>query len=80
MIGVELQAEPWLIVSNPTATATEEQLKHMNAEIFQNNINYASKVGFSENYLWGVEWWYWMQKNHNDNSLVEAAKTLFNNN
>lgn len=79
VIGVELQAEPWLIVSNPTAIAPEEQLNHMNADIFQNNLNYATKVGFPENYLWGAEWWYWMQKAHGDSSMVNAAKTFFNN-
>jgi Beta-galactosidase len=79
VIGVELQAEPWLIISNPTVTAPEEQLKHMNPAIFQQNIDYATKVGFSENYLWGAEWWYWMQREHHDSSMVDAAKSLFNN-
>lgn len=78
VIGVELQAEPWLIVSNPTVTAKEEQLKHMNEDIFRNNIEYAAKVGLPENYLWGAEWWYWMQKEHSDSTMVNAAKELFN--
>lgn len=80
VIGVELQAEPWLIISNPEDTEPQEQLKHMNPQIFWNNINYATNTGFSENYLWGVEWWYWMQKTHGDNSMVNAAKNLFKNN
>jgi hypothetical protein len=80
VIGVELQAEPWLIVSNPTVTPPEEQLIHMNADIFQNNIDYATKVGFAENYLWGAEWWYWMQKEHGDGSMVKAAQYLFTKN
>lgn len=78
IIGVELQAEPWLKISNPSFTPHEEQLQHMNPDIFQSHIEYASKVGFSENYLWGVEWWYWIQKNHGDSSMVNAAKNLFN--
>lgn len=77
VIGVELQAEPWLIVSDPAGTVPEEQLKHMNGDIFQDNIAYATKVGFSENYLWGAEWWYWMQAKHGDSSMVNAAKNLF---
>lgn len=78
VIGVELQAEPWLIVSNPKGTEINEQLKHMNPDIFENNIQYAQNIGFSENYLWGAEWWYWLQKAHNDSSMVNAAKKLFN--
>ncbi len=79
VIGVELQAEPWLIISNPNATVPAEQLKHMNPQIFQNDIKYATKVGLPENYLWGAEWWYWMQKAHGDSSMVNTAKTFFNN-
>ncbi len=77
VIGVELQAEPWLKISNPAYTSHDEQVLHMNPKILQDNIDYATKVGFSENYLWGVEWWYWMQKNHDDDSMVNAAKKLF---
>ncbi len=78
VVGMELQAEPWLIISNPNATPPKDQLKHMNPEIFQSNIEYATKVGLAENYLWGVEWWYWMSKVHGDNSMVTTAKNLFN--
>ena len=79
VIGVELQAEPWLMESDPMYTVPEQQLEHMNAKIFENNINYATKVGFSENYLWGAEWWYWMQAKHGNSSMIEAAKNLFIN-
>ncbi len=78
VIGVELQAEPWLIIANPKATSPEEQLTHMNPDVFKNNIAYATKVGFPENYLWGVEWWYWMAREHNDSSMLNEAKTFFN--
>lgn len=77
VIGVELQAEPWLTIANPKATPPAEQLLHMNPIIFQKNINYATNVGFSENYLWGVEWWYWMQREHSDNSMTNKAKEFF---
>lgn len=79
IIGVELQAEPWLMISNPKATPPAEQLKHMNPEIFRSNIEYATRVGLPENYLWGAEWWYWMAKEHGDNSMINAAKTFFSN-
>ena len=79
VIGVELQAEPWLTISNPAATEPQEQLKHMNPDILRNNIEYAAKVGFPENYLWGAEWWYWMARDHRDSSMLNAAKTFFRN-
>ncbi len=75
-IGVELQAEPWFI-SDAQHTSLEEQRQHMNPEIFQQNVEYATKTGFSENYFWGAEWWYWM-KQQGDDSMVKAAKQLFN--
>lgn len=78
VIGVELQAEPWLKISSPWDAPIADQHAHMNPTIFNTNIEYATKVGFSENYLWGAEWWYWLQKNHNDSSMVDAAKQLFN--
>ena len=77
-IGVELQAEPWFAGGDAQTTPIEKQLKHMNAEIFERNVGYATKTGFSENYLWGAEWWYWLQKNHQNDSMVGAAKQLFN--
>lgn len=78
VIGVELQTEPWLKISNPNATPPSQQLVHMNPDIFNKNIQYATKVGFSENYLWGVEWWYWLQKTTGDNTMITTAKNLFN--
>jgi hypothetical protein len=76
-IGVELQAEPWFAGSDAQHTAKEEQLLHMNAQILNRNADYARQAGLSENYFWGAEWWYWMQANQNESSLVEAAKVLF---
>ncbi len=77
-IGVELQAEPWFTGGNAQSTPVDEQLKHMNAEIFNRNVAYAQKTGLSENYLWGAEWWYWMKQKQNNSTLVDAAKQLFN--
>ncbi|MDD2913071.1 MAG: cellulase family glycosylhydrolase [Candidatus Pacebacteria bacterium] len=76
VIGVELQMEPWgstLLYYSPL----EEQEKSMNIEQFKKNIRFAKKVGFKENYLWGVEWWFWMKKEHNDSSFLNEAKKLW---
>lgn len=73
VIGVELQAEPWF-VEEIYKTDLNQQLALMNPKIFEENIAYAKSVGFSQNYLWGVEWWYWLAKKQNDWGMWEAAK------
>jgi len=76
IIVSELQAEPWgpkLIYD----LSLEEQEKSMSLKQFHENIEYAKKVGFPENYLWGVEWWYWLKTKHNKPEFWEAAKEIF---
>jgi len=72
----ELQAEPWtteFIVNVPA----EEQINSFSLQQFQNNVNFARRVGFEEIYLWGVEWWYWM-KFQDHPEYWEYAKSIFN--
>jgi hypothetical protein len=76
IIIVELQAEPWgpdIILNTPL----EEQYKSMNAEQFKKNIAYVNEVEFSEAYLWGCEWWYWLKTKQNDDSIWKEAKKVF---
>lgn len=74
----ELQAEPW---SHKMLyeTSIEEQMKSMNLEQFRENIAYARKVGFSEVYLWGAEWWYWMKVKQGNDAFWEEAKKIIQN-
>jgi len=61
-VVIELQAEPWgprLAYDLPIS----QQLELMSYKEFTSLINYAKKTGFSEYYLWGAEWWYWMKQN-----------------
>jgi hypothetical protein len=46
----------------------------MNPKVFSQNVAYARSVGFADNYLWGVEWWYWLAKQKNDWGMWQAAK------
>jgi hypothetical protein len=64
VIVSELQAEPW-VPSNKKLTDwnIDEQFKTFPPEKLLNNYAYAKSTGFSEIYLWGVEWWIWMDKN-----------------
>lgn len=75
-IVIELQAEPWVdgwTINVPLET----QLKYMNENILKDNISFAQKSGFSEAYLWGVEWWWWLKVNKNYPGLWDTAKELF---
>lgn len=59
---VELQAEPWT-TKGILQTPIEEQFMTMSLEKFDTMISVARATGFSPQYLWGVEWWYWMKQN-----------------
>lgn len=75
IIVSELQAEPWgpkLIYETPL----EFQALSMNMTQFRDNIQYARDVGFSEVYLWGAEWWYWMKEKHQRPEFWNTAKEL----
>ena len=77
IINVELQAEPWLKKS-PPEIPLDEQLKAFSFNQFKENIEYAKEVGFEKNYLWGVEWWYWMKEKQNHPEFWEEARKLYN--
>ena len=71
----ELQAEPWgpKLIYDLTL---EEQEKSMSLDQFHKNIEYAEQAGFPENYLWGVEWWYWLKTQHDRPEFWEAAREI----
>jgi len=76
--GIELQAEPWL-VNGVWGTELDTQKSLMNPKVFRENTDFAADVGFRDNYLWGVEWWYWLAQQHNDWGMWTAAKELIAN-
>jgi len=76
IIVSELQAEPWA-PNILKSLSTEEQEKTFNLEKFHENIEYARAVGFSEVYLWGVEWWYFMKEVNGRPEFWEVGKDLF---
>lgn len=75
-IIIELQTEPWSPDNNLVNTPILRQTSIFSASKFKDNINFAKLTGFSEIYLWGVEWWYFMEK-QGDSSYLNYAKTLF---
>lgn len=76
VIVTELQSEPW-VKGTMVDTPLEEQYESMNPDEFRGNIDYVRQTGFSEVYLWGVEWWYWLKVQHNDAAMWETARPLF---
>ncbi len=76
IIIVELQGEPWT-PETIKESSLEEQYKSMSKEQFRKNIDYVKEVEFSEAYLWGAEWWYWLKTQKGDDALWEEAKKIF---
>lgn len=83
VIDTELQVEPW--ARNRSGADSNLDLKNM--DLFdqfyvmdlnqvKNNINFAKKAGFSENYLWGIEWWWWLGIKHGHWEFWEYGKTI----
>jgi hypothetical protein len=74
VILTEMQAEPWF--TKPlTDVPIADQLAQMNPKVLAENIDYAKRIGFSDDYLWGVEWWYWL-KQHGHPEMWSAGKQI----
>lgn len=74
-ILIELGAEPWLTKSIVDAPI-ELQLDRMGIDKFKEVVEFNKYTGFSDQYLWGAEWWYWI-KNHGHPEFWEEAKNIF---
>ncbi len=72
----ELQAEPWLSGTGGEEATPLGQARLFTLEEFKNNLEFVKKIGFEEDYLWGVEWWYFMKEN-GYSEYLEYAKELF---
>jgi len=77
VIVSEQQAEPW-VHGDIKTLAPEIIAETMTPEKFQEIIDYSKKCGFTEVYLWGVEWWAWQKEQGND-TYWELARGLFEN-
>ncbi len=59
---IEISIEPWL--TKPIInTSFKEQLSKMNVNRAKTVLNIAAQTGFTEQYLWGPEWWYYLKVN-----------------
>ena len=57
---IELSAEPWLL-EPVVEVPLETQFTRMNLEKFEDILAYAEGTHYERQYLWGAEWWYWLQ-------------------
>ena len=76
VIVVELQAEGWGPKPLPYLPL-ETQLQIMNVEDFKKNIDFARNSGLSTFYLWGAEWWYFLEKQYDLPEIWEEARKLW---
>lgn len=74
----ELQAEPWPDTAiSLSQLPLDTQVKLLPLPKLQANIEYARETGFSKFYLWGAEWWLFMEKN-NHPEYMDYIKSLMN--
>lgn len=60
----ELQAEPWPDEKKSLGQIPiAEQQNLFSTQQLLTNVEYAKQTNFTEVYLWGVEWWYFMKQN-----------------
>lgn len=77
VIVVELQAEPWTAGIPVSVETLDRQFNRFSLERFKRHIQYAQDVGYSQTYLWGVEWWAWLREKADHPEFWEEAKKLF---
>ncbi len=71
----ELSLEPWL-AAHINDVPLDEQILRMNVEKMREITEYARQSPFDTQYLWGIEWWYWMKgKGHPE--FWDLAKRLY---
>jgi hypothetical protein len=76
LMVIELQAEPWARgwVGD---TPLPEQFVTMDEHKLRANIDYARRLGVSDIYLWGAEWWYWLKEVKHSPAVWDTARELF---
>lgn len=57
----ELQAEPWIPDMALSDTPLKEQFRSMSLARLKSNVEFAARTGMPRAYLWGAEWWLWLE-------------------
>lgn len=72
---MELEAEPWTTAGIPN-TPIDQQFKTMSLQNFNTIVSVAAQTGFTPQYLWGAEWWYYMKFDKQHPEFWDRAKQL----
>jgi hypothetical protein len=48
----------------------------MSLDKFHKMVSVGKSIGFERQYLWGVEWWFWMKQNNHAEFWNEARKLM----
>ena len=76
-IVAELQAEPWFMTGGPlTDVPLAQQLAMFPLGTLRDHVRFARETGASTIYLWGVEWWYWMEQHEHPEYVQEIRDLL----
>ena len=76
-IITELQSEAWFESTDGLDVARELHRARFPAHaMLTDNVAFARRTGFSQAYLWGVEWWYWMAA-HGHAEYLRTAQLTF---
>ncbi len=73
---IELSLEPWLL-EPVTSVPVETQYSRMDLKKFDEIIEYAKGTRYEKQYLWGGEWWYWLNMQGHP-EMWERGKEIFN--
>ncbi len=72
---IELSAEPWL-VAPIVDVDLDTQFSRMDLDKFNDILRYAEDTRLEKQYLWGAEWWYWLnQKGYPE--MWERGKEIY---
>lgn len=72
---IELSAEPWLL-EPITDVPIETQYSRMDITKLEDILSYAKRTRYEKQYLWGAEWWYWLnERGHPE--MWDRGKQLF---
>ena len=76
---IETSMEPWL-VGPIIETPIPLQLEFMNINRMDEILARAAKTNFDEQYLWGAEWWYYLEQNGYPEIWEHLKEEVFNSN
>ncbi|KKU43950.1 MAG: hypothetical protein UX61_C0008G0034 [Parcubacteria group bacterium GW2011_GWA2_46_7] len=78
LMVTELQLEPWF-TEDLKSVSIKEQMATLSPQKFEKSVMYAAQTRIPRVYLWGVEWWYWLNEQGVDSYWSYVKKYVFKN-